>query len=130
MTAAVIEREGEILIAQRRADAVHEALRWEFPGGKVEAGEALEDCLRREIKEELDLDVEVGALIGVSSHVYRSAGGEGLHVLLLCYRCRYLGGVARPLEVRDSRWVRRSDLARFDFAAADVPLLPLVRSDR
>lgn len=59
VTAAIIERGREILTAQRLKDS-HMGLRWEFPGGKIEPGESPEDCLKREIKEELDLDIQVG----------------------------------------------------------------------
>lgn len=125
VTAAVIERGDLVLITRRRPDASLEALKWEFPGGKMEAGESPEKCLRREILEELALDVTVGPLVGVSSHVYPSPSGEALHILLLCYRCSS-DGEPQALEVDAFRWVSRSELNRFEFAAADVPLLPLV----
>ena len=73
VTAAVIEREGRVLVARRRGGDRFAGL-WEFPGGKIEPGEAPRDCLRREILEELGLDVEVGASLG--EYPYAPAAGS------------------------------------------------------
>lgn len=126
VTAAVIEREDRILIAQRKADSVLEALKWEFPGGKLEAGESPEECLVREIREELGLQIKVGALVGISSHVYRPDQRAPIHILLLCYRCEWVAGEAQRLEVNDFCWIEKRNFAKFDFAAADIPFLPLI----
>jgi A/G-specific adenine glycosylase len=69
VTAAVLRRDGQVLIAQRGEDALLGGM-WEFPGGKQEAGESLKDCLKREIKEELGVTIEVGASVGVYKHAY------------------------------------------------------------
>ncbi|TEB15706.1 CTP pyrophosphohydrolase [Pelotomaculum sp. FP] len=70
VTAAIIERGSEILISQRLKGA-HRGLKWEFPGGKIEPGESPEECLRREIKEELDLDIRVGDRLMIVEHQYK-----------------------------------------------------------
>lgn len=124
VTAAVIEDGAETLIAQRQPDHKIEASKWEFPGGKVEFGEKPEDGLKREIKEELNLEVEVGRLIGLSSHVY-NVEPRPVHVVLLFYRCRLLGARSdlRHLAVQDTRWITNTEIGQYDFAMADVPIL-------
>jgi 8-oxo-dGTP diphosphatase len=117
VTAAVIERGSEILIAQRLKGS-HMGLKWEFPGGKIEPGESPEECLMREIKEELDLDIRVGDRLMVVDHQY-----EKMRVILHCYRCCYLGGDAKKKDCQDFRWVACGDLENFDFAEADRPVV-------
>jgi 8-oxo-dGTP diphosphatase len=123
VTAAVIKRGKNILIAQRKNDSSVEGLKWEFPGGKLEHGETPEACLKREIKEELGLKIEVGSLIGISSHVYHGQ----VHIVLLCYLCNLKSGRVQFLEVAQAKWVQAKDFRRYDFALADVPLLPVVK---
>ncbi len=117
VTAAIIERGREILISQRLKDS-HMGLKWEFPGGKIEHGESPEECLRREIKEELDLDIRVGDRLMIVEHQY-----EELKVILYCYRCSYLGGETKAKDCHDFRWVVIGDLKSFDFAEADLPMV-------
>lgn len=117
VTAAVIQHQGKLLIAQRKADS-HLALKWEFPGGKVEEGEHPEDCLKREIKEELAINIEVGDIFMVVSHKY-----ESKHILLLCYLCSYLEGEAAAKDCQDFRWVWPKELPAYDFAEADLPIV-------
>jgi 8-oxo-dGTP diphosphatase len=125
VTAAIIRKgsdanaSGEFLIARRKFDAKAGAGLWEFPGGKVEFGEHPEACLVREIREELNLEVAIDRFFDIASHVY--SGGP--HVILLCYICRVIGGELALLEVADSAWIRTEDLASFDFAPADLPLV-------
>lgn len=117
VTAAIIERGEKILIAQRLKDS-HMGLKWEFPGGKIEPGESPEECLRREIKEELDLDILVGDRLIVVEHQY-----EELKVVLHCYLCSYLSGEAKKQACQDFRWVGIGDLKRYHFAEADRPVV-------
>jgi 8-oxo-dGTP diphosphatase len=117
VTAAVIEEQGRYLIAQRKKDS-HQGLRWEFPGGKVESGESPEICLGREIKEELNVNIEVGDIFKVISHIY-----EDKQVILLCYKCKILSGTPRPIECEDYKWVTPEQMTGFDFAPADVPVV-------
>lgn len=117
VAAAIIERGREILISQRLKGS-HMGLKWEFPGGKIEPGESPEECLKREIKEELDLNILVGNKLMVVEHQY-----EKFKVILHCYLCSYLGGEAKKKDCHDFRWVFSKDLKDFDFAQADCTVV-------
>ena len=111
--AGIVSRADEVLIAQRK-EGGHEAGYWEFPGGKVEVGEDPRAALARELHEELGIDVEVGEVYDVSSHVY----GER-HVVLIAFACRIRRGEPRPLDCAAVEWVRRGRLGQYSFAPAD-----------
>jgi 8-oxo-dGTP diphosphatase len=128
-SAAIIRKGQKILIAQRKADSKLEPLKWEFPGGKIEFAEDPRVCLVREIKEEMGTEIEVGNIFEVVSHNYRK-DGETYHVLLLCYLCNYLRGEPRPIDCHDVRWVGCQDIAHYDFAAADIPVVKKLRAAR
>lgn len=115
---ALIRRADEVLIAQRPAGKAQEH-KWEFPGGKVEAGETPATSLVREIAEELGIRIAVGAHFQSVTHRYPG----GPLVELDCYLARLLEGQPRPLQCQDWRWVKASELAAFDFSAADVPVV-------
>jgi 8-oxo-dGTP diphosphatase len=118
VTAALIRRGDHILIAQRKPDA-HQGGLWEFPGGKLQFGEEPEAGLRREIREELDLDIQVGDIFTVVSHVYGDR-----HILLLAYWCTpEPGREPRPVEVGDLAWVRPEEMSQYHFAPADIPIV-------
>ncbi|NLI14347.1 MAG: 8-oxo-dGTP diphosphatase MutT [Peptococcaceae bacterium] len=123
VAAAVIERNAEILIAQR-PEGAHMGLKWEFPGGKIEPEEDVAGCLKREIKEELDLNIEVGQKITVVEHHYRDKT-----VILHCHWCRYLNGDAKALACQNFKWVRLDELKQYDFADADRPVVRLLTED-
>ena len=128
VTAAIIlDRDDRILLAQRQPDAKAEASKWEFPGGKVEAFEHPEDALRREIKEELDLEIQIESIFDVSSHVFAIAGGRR-HIVLLCYMCRVNETEFKLLDAADARWIDSDDLDQFDFAAPDVPVVKKLKA--
>lgn len=114
---AVIQEGERVLIAQR-LPGKSQGLCWEFPGGKVEPGEAPEAALARELAEELGITVEVGAVFGA---VIWEGGGRPLR--LTCYRARLVAGTPEPRECHAVRWVALEELDRFDFAPADVPLV-------
>lgn len=116
VTAAVVIEKGRVLLAQRKADA-NEALKWEFPGGKMEPGETPEECLAREIKEELAIDIEVEDIFKVVYHRY----GER-NILLLAYLCSKTGGVPVARDCNDFLWVEVADLMNYDLAGADIPI--------
>jgi 8-oxo-dGTP diphosphatase len=116
VVAAVIERDGSILITRRRAGAHLEGL-WEFPGGKAETGESPERALRREIGEELGIDISVGEPIDTVEWNYPDKW-----VRIVFFRCA-ARGEPRPLEGQEMRWVRPSDLASYEFPPADTELI-------
>lgn len=125
VAAGLVFRGGKLLISRRRAED-HLGGLWEFPGGKREAGETFEECLRRELREELGVTVEVGALIESIDHEY-----PGKRVSLRFFRCRLAAGEPepQPLGCAAVAWVERAELGCYEFPAADARLLERVRAD-
>jgi A/G-specific adenine glycosylase len=124
VTAGVIRREDDsLLIAQRKPDAMLGGL-WEFPGGKCHPGEALPDCLQREIREELGLEIEVGRYLTVIQHSYTH-----FRISLHVFECRYLDGRPRALDCADWRWVKAADLGDFAFPVTDQKIIALLDND-
>jgi 8-oxo-dGTP diphosphatase len=121
VVAAVIERDGALLVT-RRPPGVHLEGLWEFPGGKIDPAETHVDALRREIVEELDVDVAVRDLVLATSHAYPDRT-----VVLYFYNCD-LQGTPRPLLGQEMRWVRREELADLAFPPADEELIAMLRS--
>ena len=119
VVAAVIETRGRFLVT-RRQKGVHLAGLWEFPGGKIDEGETHAAALAREIREELDVDVDVGDLVFEVTHAY-----EDRTLTLYFYRCT-LRGDPRPLLGQEMRWVTRADLATLGFPPADEELITLL----
>lgn len=113
----IIGDDRRILITQRRADQAL-GLQWEFPGGKVEPGEAPVDALVRELREELGVTVAVGGIWEVLFHAY-----PAFDLVMLVYVCRIVDGSPRAVEVADLAWVEPHDLARWDILPADRPLV-------
>lgn len=108
-----------VLIARRKLDTLLEPGKWEFPGGKLEEFEHPEAALAREIREELALEIEVGEIFDLASHIYETAKGP-VHILLMCYLCRASSADFKMLEVSDARWVSIDQLDEFEYAAADI----------
>ena len=117
VSAALIFRRGKLLITQRHA-AAHLGGLWEFPGGKCEPGETFEQCLAREIREELGVEISVGDLFEEISHRYPEKS-----VRLKFFICKLLAGAPPPLDCADVKWVTKAELAGFEFPAADLQLL-------
>ena len=122
VTAAVIRRNGRILIAQRPLGGRLGGL-WEFPGGKVEAGETLPQCLRREIKEELGIRIKVGKPITSIDHAYTH-----FKITLHAFECELVSGKPQALQVQDFKWVRMSELKQYAFAKTDLRIIEALRS--
>ena len=119
VVAAVIEQDNRFFLTRRQA-GVHLEGMWEFPGGKVDAGESHADALRREIREELDADVDVHDLVFEITHEYPDR-----KVALYFYRCS-LNEEPRPLLGQEMRWVARGELASLGFPPADAELITLL----
>ncbi len=119
VTAAVVEQDGLFLVTRRPA-GTHLQGCWEFPGGKCDPGEALDRCLVREIREELDAAANVGAEIFSIAHTYPDRV-----VRLHFFRCE-LAGEPRPALGQEMRWVRREELAQLEFPPADAKLIAIL----
>jgi 8-oxo-dGTP diphosphatase len=116
VVAAVIERDERFLVT-RRPTGVHLAGLWEFPGGKIDPDESHHAALKRELREELDADIEVGELTFSTTHAYPDRS-----VALYFYRCTLLGS-PRPLLGQEMRWVARPELSLLDFPPADAQFI-------
>ena len=113
VTAGIIEKDGKILIARRKAGA-----KWEFPGGKLEEGETPEECLKRELKEELNFDVEVRDFVASSKFYLKGREAE-----LIAYKVFYISGELRLCDHEEIKWVRLSELKNYEFTTPDVPIV-------
>jgi len=125
VVAGVVRREdGRLLITQRLAEDTLGGY-WEFPGGKVDAGEELKAALYRELVEELGVQTEVGAEIHRIVHAYPDRD-----VRLYFFEARIVSGEPQKLEVADLRWVTLDELQNYQFPEADIPLLEQLRGSR
>ena len=120
---ALVDADGRVLVA-RRPEGKPLAGLWEFPGGKVAAGELPEAALIRELREELDIDVTASCLapFTFASHAYPE-----FHLLMPLYVCRRWQGQVRPVEGQKLAWVRPNDLGAYAMPPADAPLVALLR---
>ena len=120
VAAALIDADGRVLIAQRPKGMRLEGL-WEFPGGMVDRGEAPEDALIRELKEELGIIVKAPCLapLTFASHAY-----EDFHLLMPLYVCRRWEGFVQALDGQRLKWARPTDLRAYPMPPADAPLIP------
>lgn len=121
VTCGLIERAGRLLVAQRPPGKAL-AGQWEFPGGKVEPGEAPVACLVRELREELGVEVRVGAALPASVHHYGARA-----IRLLPFRCELVAGEPHAHEHSALRWCTIEEVAGMDLAAADIPVLESYR---
>jgi 8-oxo-dGTP diphosphatase len=123
VAAALIDADGRVLLAERPAGKSMAGL-WEFPGGKVEAGERPEASLIRELREELGITVKEECLapFAFASHAY-----EKFHLLMPLYLCRRWEGIVQPQEAQRIVWVRPRDMANYPVPPADVPLVAQLR---
>ena len=124
VAAGLVFRHGRLLIAQRRPGD-HLGGQWEFPGGKVNRGESLEDCLRRELKEELGIEVRVGKLFDQIEHRYPKR-----RVRLYFFHCQWARRPPRAIGCQAFAWVVAQELSRYRFPPADQRLLLRLRAER
>jgi 8-oxo-dGTP diphosphatase len=118
VVAALILRDQKVLICQRRPDQPM-ALKWEFPGGKVEAGETAEQALRRELDEELGIAADIGKRVAHTRHTYRSGSAIDIQFFVVY---EFLGEMTNRI-FHDLRWCPLRELTHYDFLAADRSLI-------
>lgn len=123
VAAGLVFREGKLLITQRYPEA-HLGGLWEFPGGKRDPDESFEECLRRELLEELGIEVSVGRLIEAITHVYPE---KTVH--LRFFHCDWVAHEPQPLGCPAFQWITREQLGNYDFPAADARLLEKLRAE-
>lgn len=116
VTAAIIVKEGKILIAQKGPEDKR-ADKWEFPGGKIDKGETPEECLVREMMEEFEIDIRVDDFFAKSLFTY----SEG-QLMVLAYFCTWIGGELRLVEHADHKWVDAQELDQYDFVTSDMEI--------
>lgn len=121
VVAAVIHEGNKIFATQRGYGEFKDG--WEFPGGKIETGETPEQALKREIKEELDTDIEVGELIDVVEHDYPT-----FHITMHCFWCTIKKGSLTLKEHEAAKWVTVNELDTVDWLPADMRIIDLVKS--
>jgi len=124
VAAGVIWRGNQLLISKRHTDDLLGGL-WELPGGTRESGETLEECLVREVREELGIEIAVGDLMMAVRHAYTH-----FRVTIHVFHCRYLSGQPQALGCADWRWVRPDELDDFAFPAADRRIISSLRGNR
>ncbi|MCF2940960.1 8-oxo-dGTP diphosphatase MutT [Paenibacillus alkaliterrae] len=125
VAAAIIENQnGRILIARRAKGKSQEGM-WEFPGGKLEPGESPEECLRRELLEEMGIEIEPYAYFGVNEHAYGA-----VTICLIAYKATYVSGEIVLVDHDEYRWVYREELREFTFAPADVRFVGMLGFER
>ncbi|MGB3613442.1 MAG: A/G-specific adenine glycosylase [Elainellaceae cyanobacterium] len=118
--AVIWNAQRQVLIDRRRSEGLLGGL-WEFPGGKIEAGETVPECITREIREELDIDVAVGEHLITVDHAY-----SHFKVTLTVHHCQYLSGEPKPLESDEVRWVGPSELDQYPFPTANQRIIDAI----
>lgn len=119
VVAAVIFKDGKVFATQRGYGEFKDG--WEFPGGKIEPGESPEDALRREIREELEVEVNVGELIDTIEYDY-----PAFHLSMKCYACTIDDGNPHLLEHEAAKWLSSTQLNSVDWLPADITLIPKI----
>ena len=120
VAAALLREDGKILL-QKRPEGRSMAGLWEFPGGKIEAGETLTDCIAREIREELAIEITVGEHLISIEHTYPT-----FIVTLIVHNCQYLGGTPQPIECDEICWVKPEDLDKYQFPGANSAIIAAI----
>jgi 8-oxo-dGTP diphosphatase len=121
VAAGLVFREGKLLITRRHADA-HLGGLWEFPGGKREGKETFEQCLVRELREELGIEVQVEEALEDLEHAYPERT-----VYLKFFRCRWMRNEPKSLDCSAFKWITSSELTDYEFPAADARLILMLQ---
>lgn len=121
VVAAVIIKDNKIFCAQRKNQG-EVAMKWEFPGGKIESGETHQDALARELSEELSIQIAIGNFITTVNHQYNTFA-----LTMHAYLVTIIGGELTLSEHLDSRWLSRDTLTTVDWAPADLPIVERVK---
>lgn len=121
--AVIWNQEGKILIDKRRAGGVFGGL-WEFPGGKQEADETIQTCIKREILEELGIEIAVEEHLITVDHTY-----SDVKITLKVYNCRYLQGKPQTIECDEFRWVTLDEIDRFTFPEANQQIITAIKKN-
>ncbi len=120
---AVISNEaGEILIDKRKMGGAMGGM-WEFPGGKIEVGETIVDCIVREIQEELAIDISVGKHLITIEHTYPT-----IRVTIIAHDCKHISGIPQPIASDEIRWVRIGDLNQYQFPDANGAIIRAIEA--
>ena len=120
VVAAVLVRDSRVFATQRGYGEFKD--KWEFPGGKMEAGEGREEALRREIREELDAEIAVGKLLCTVEYDY-----PAFHLTMHCYLCSVVSGTLVLKEHESARWLSADGLESVDWLPADIQVIPIIR---
>ncbi|WP_310482644.1 8-oxo-dGTP diphosphatase MutT [Chamaesiphon sp. VAR_48_metabat_403] len=112
----------QILIDKRKAGGTMGGL-WEFPGGKIEPGETVAECIVREIREELAIEISVGEHLITIEHTY-----PAFQITLIVHHCQHIGGIPQSIESDEIRWVNVNDLASYQFPAANLAIIHAIES--
>jgi 8-oxo-dGTP diphosphatase len=125
VTCAIIENNGKILCAQR-SEKMKLPLKWEFPGGKIEEDESLEACLKREIREELGIEIDILKQLPSFKHSY----SENFSIDLFPFRCIILSHEFQLAEHKQIKWLSLDKLKDLDWAEADVQIVNYITTHR
>lgn len=119
--AVIINQQGKILIDRRKQAGEMGGL-WEFPGGKIEPGETIKECIQREIKEELDIQIAVGDRLTTITHAYKT-----FKVTLYVHECQHLNGIPQTLECEEIHWVEPDRMSQYQFPQANIQIINLLQ---
>ena len=119
--AVINNKQGQILIDRRKKTGEMGGL-WEFPGGKIELGETIEECIKREVKEELDIEIIVGDRLTTITHAYKT-----FNVTLFVHNCQHLSGTPQPLECEEIHWVEPAQMNQYQFPQANTQIINLLQ---
>lgn len=117
LAAIILNHDGSVLLAQRKPERMH-GLKWEFPGGKLKVKESPENCLAREIEEELGIKISVQQLFSAINYSYPEE-----NIILLAYFSELQSGTFRLTDHAEVRWVPINQLMTFDLSPADIPIV-------